>query len=68
MGLSGLLVFLRVRVAGLHSESECHLGSKIPILVVPELDLPHATAQLNSCWCWKRTKTHFRIYVLSKLN
>jgi hypothetical protein len=46
-GLSGLLVFLQVGVAGLHPEGEWHMGSKIPTLLVPELHLPHAAAQLG---------------------
>lgn len=45
-----LLVFLQVGVAGLHSKGEWHLGSEIPVvldLVVPDLQLPHAAAQLD---------------------
>lgn len=45
-----LLVFLQVGVAGLHPEGERHLGSEVPVvldLVVPDLQLPHAAAQLH---------------------
>lgn len=46
-GVGGLLVFLQVGVAGLQPESERHLGSEIPTLMVPELHLPHAAAQVD---------------------
>lgn len=45
-GFVGLLVFLQVGVAGLQPEGERHLGSEIPTLMVPELHLPHAAAQV----------------------
>lgn len=37
-------------MAGLHPEGERHLGSEVPVvldLVVPDLQLPHAAAQLH---------------------
>lgn len=46
-GFSGLLVFLQVGVAGLQPEGERHLGSEIPTLMVPNLHLPHAAAQVD---------------------
>lgn len=46
--LSSLLLLLEVGVAGLHPEGERHRGREVPVVVVvAELQLPYAAAQLD---------------------
>lgn len=43
--VGGLAVLLQIGVARLHAEGDRHLGCKVPVWMVPKLEIPHAPAQ-----------------------